>query len=236
MAVRTSARRRGAAVYGANINKVAGTVRNVNTQRLPQTGGGAFVPYAPGNDEAQATPDAQYIAEAAKRAFERQQQLQQLNSQDANDTTDTNEQRRRYDENVVKQVQASKQNAAKAGLFYSGTLGKQLGEQETAATRQRSDMATQLARRQSARAAARQALEQGADLDEAAAYAASIDRQIDRDSSAAELGALAPLPAENPFAPRTRAPVQRKKSKPAAKSRTVSRKAPARKPAKKRRR
>lgn len=206
------ARKRKGAVYGTNVGNLVAPVAKPRT--LPQTAGGAFTPTAGGTAPDPApTADATYIAQAAKRAFERQQRLQQLNLEDQQDVSDSGEQRRRFDEEVPKTQQSAKQNAARAGLFYSGTLGKQLGEINTKAERSRGDMARDLARRQAARLAARQAIEQGAPIEDAAAWAENIDRQIDRDSQTAELGALAPMPAENPVAPRLKPSLQRTKEK-----------------------
>jgi hypothetical protein len=138
-------------------------------------------------------PDAQYYAEQAQRLFQKNQQLASFDTAHTRDTTQLNEALRQMREQQPLDQGKAQVGANKAGLFYSTALGNQLGS-----------IAKTYAQRQ-ARAAARAALEQGYTLDDAAAQAAAADRQIGRDTSAADAGALV---AETPTAPTTVAAVR----------------------------
>jgi hypothetical protein len=149
-------------------------------------------------------PDAEYLAAAAQRQFERSQALQGLTTQGSTDKADTQEAIRRLTSAAPEQRQGIKQSANKAGLFYSGQLGKQLGNFEADLTQRQGDINLDFERREQARAAARSAIEQGMPLEEAASLAESATRQVQRDSLAADNYMLAPPPAPAPAAaPRT---------------------------------
>jgi hypothetical protein len=143
-----------------------------------------------GQQPAPTIPDAQYLAELAQQQYARQTQIDAYNSQDATDQSSTAEAVRRLLEQRDPMLQQSKVNANKAGLFYSGQLGKQLGEIENNFARRQGDLQNDLATRTSGRAAARSALEQGGSLDDAALLAAAAERQITRDETAAQDGSL----------------------------------------------
>lgn len=139
-------------------------------------------------------PDATYLAEAAQRQFARQTQLNELSAQSEHGRTIQQEAIRRLMEGVPEQRQQTSQSYNKAGLFYSGQLGKALGDIETAVARQRADIQGNFSGEERAREAARNALLQGAPLEEAAALAANVERQLSTDAGLAEAGALAPTP------------------------------------------
>lgn len=165
--------------------------------------------------------DATYLADAALRAFKRRQELGQLALEDSHDSTDHQEAIRRLAEQRAPALQNTKQTANKQGLFYSGQLGKRLGEVERDFTRQEGDQGRDYDRRRAAREAARRAIESGAPLEEAAAAAAAADRQIERDAERADENALAEnaAPTAAPAAPRAVAARPRpavKPKKPAA--------------------
>jgi hypothetical protein len=154
-------------------------------------------PQAP-NPANQFAPDAQYLAEAAQRQFDRIQAMNALTSQAGSDQNDTTEAIRRLLSGAPEQRQTIKQNANKQGLFYSGQLGKQLNSYEADLTQRQGDIQLDFDARERARAAARAALEQGAPLEEAAGLAEAAARQVQRDTDAAAANALAPPPAAAP--------------------------------------
>jgi hypothetical protein len=168
-------------------------------------------------------PDAQYYADAAQRLFQKNQQLASFDTAHTRDTTQLNEALRQMRAQQPLDEGKASVGASKAGLFYSTALGNQLGSIAKTYAQRQSTAQTQYAQAEQARAAARAALEQGYTLDDAAARAAAIDRQIGRDTSAADTGALV---AETPVAPTTvaavRAPVAAPKIKlPTAAPRVV---------------
>lgn len=155
-------------------------------------------PVAPARSPAVFTPDASYIAEAAQQQFNRTNSVNQLNQQSEAERTNLQEAIRRIGEDAVGQRQATREGANKQGLFYSGQLGKRLGDLESAIARQRADLQTRFDQSEVAREAARQAILQGAPLETAALQAASVERQIGRDESAAASNSLAPNPSPRP--------------------------------------
>jgi hypothetical protein len=172
----------------------------------------ASPPGQPQENHATFAPDAEYLAAAAQRQFERTQAIQGLTSQSSTDKSDTAEAIRRLTSAAPEQRQGIKQGANKAGLFYSGQLGKQLGNFEADLTQRQGDINLDMQRREDARAAARAAIEQGAPLEEAAALAESAGRQVQRDATAADNNMLVPPPAApaarvvKPAAPRRKIP------------------------------
>jgi hypothetical protein len=198
------------AQYGANPGSVPGArpggPPNASPPGQPQTAGATFA------------PDAEYLAAAAQRQFERSQAIQGLTSQSSTDKADTAEAIRRLTSAAPEQRQGIKQSANKAGLFFSGQLGKQLNSFEADLTQRQGDINLDHQRREDARAAARAAIEQGMPLEEAAALAESAGRQVNRDAIAADNYMLAPPPAV--AAPRVTAGRRR----PPARRRPVNRK------------
>lgn len=156
---------------------------------LPTPAGGT--PQAP---ELPASPaawqDSGYWNAIGQLAFQRNQKLQELSTEGEQDRTNSDEALRRFREIQPEQETAATNQANKAGLLYSGTLGKNLGDIRVNAIRQESDMRGAYDNRERARAAARQALENGATLEEAAAQAEAIDRATTRDSEAASTRSL----------------------------------------------
>jgi hypothetical protein len=165
------------------------------------------------------TPDAEYLAAAAQRAFERKAALDALGSQGTTDKGDTQEAIRRLLAGAPEQRQGIKQGANREGLLYSGQLGKRQDAFEADLTQKQGDINLDFQRRENARIAARQAIESGMPLEEAAAMAEAATRQVDRDTTAANAGALAPTPA--PAAPRPTLPAGRRR--PPARRRPNSR-------------
>jgi hypothetical protein len=151
---------------------------------------------------AQLIPDAQYLAEAAQRGFQRSQQLGQLGTQSTYDRSDTQEALRRMLTQRGLDEQSTRQNANRAGLFYSGQLGKSLGQVDTAYQQSQDDAQRAFDRREAARTAARQAIFQCPPIDEAAGLAESAARQVTSDQQAAQMNALAPPAPAKPKQPK----------------------------------
>ena len=143
-------------------------------------------------------PDAQYIAEAAQKQFDRTNQVNQLNADADTARTMHQEAVRRLMEPVPEQRQQISQQANKQGLFYSGVLGKRLSDMEAAVARQRADLQASHDAEQRAREAARTAILNGATLEDAALQAAAVERQITRDQEAAANNSLARNPPPKP--------------------------------------
>lgn len=140
----------------------------------------------------QIVPDAAYLARAAQAAFTRTTRINQLADEAKNDDTDTRTTINRLIENAAGDRAKINEGANKEGLFYSAQLTKRLGDYERELTRSQDDVTSARAQRQAARDAARAALEQGAPLDDAVELADAVTRQVTRDTTAADLGALVP--------------------------------------------
>lgn len=167
------------------------------TAKLPTPAGGVPAPADPTVDPSDAR-DATYFAQVAKQRFEAQQRRAQLDQQSSEALTGYTESSRRMQEQTPLQLRAATASANKAGLLYSGTLGKNLGDINTQAIRSQLDLRSNYDQGERARQAARDALEQGATVDEAAAEAEAVDRGIARDQTAATNRALV---AESPIPP-----------------------------------
>jgi hypothetical protein len=80
--------------------------------------------------------------------------------------------------------------ANRQGLFYSSNLGNRLGDIAKSYVQQQGQAQTSYDQSERARLAARAAIEAGYGVDQAAQMAAAADRQINRDTTAADAGAL----------------------------------------------
>lgn len=142
------------------------------------------------------TPDAQYLAEAAQRAFERTTSLNELNAQTKDDQTNTQTAIARLLENVGKDKQQINESANKAGLLYSSTRQNASNDYEKSVTRAQGDLNTSHDQREAGRIRARTAIEQGAPISDALGLAQNAARQTVTDAAAADVGALtAPMSA-----------------------------------------
>jgi hypothetical protein len=94
--------------------------------------------------------------------------------------------------------------ANRQGLFYSTNLGNRLGDIAKSYVQQQSQAQTSYDQSERARLAARAAIEAGYGVDQAAQMAAAADRQVSRDTSAADAGALVAQP--DPGTPAATAP------------------------------
>lgn len=137
-------------------------------------------------------PDAQYLAEAAQKAFLRTQQLGALTQESQDDKTNTQTAINRLLENAVSDRVKINEGANKEGLFYSGQLTKRLGDYETQVERAKGDATTLLGQREASRLLQRNTIEQGGPLDDAVLLALAGQRQTGRDTTAADSNALVP--------------------------------------------
>lgn len=134
--------------------------------------------------------DAEYLAWKAQAEFDRNQQRAAWDAEDKGDESSRAEAIRRMMQRRPEDLQRADVTHNKAGLFYSGILGKERGSIEADYVRQQADTNADYDSRRLARDAARQALEQGATLEEAAQLAAAADRKVQRDLEAADARAL----------------------------------------------
>jgi hypothetical protein len=91
------------------------------------------------------------------------------------------------------QVRQTNESFNRAGLFYSGQLGRAQDENTANFTQQTGDINARYDASAEARRAARAALDQGYPLEVAAQMAAAADRKITADTAAADQGVLAPV-------------------------------------------
>jgi hypothetical protein len=153
---------------------------------------------AGGADPGPFQPDSIYFAAAAQNQFKAGQSRNELDQQSAYAKTDFDEALRRMLEKQPRDVQAAREAANKAGLFYSGYEGRQEGDINTSYLRQQADMRQQFDRSEAAREVARRAIESGLSLDDAAQLAAAVDRQTTRDTAKADAGMLVPDATKKP--------------------------------------
>jgi hypothetical protein len=165
-------------------------VRYAVAEPAADAGGGA--------DPGPFQPDSIYFAAAAQNQFKAGQSRNELDQQSAYAKTDFDEALRRMLEKQPRDVQAAREAANKAGLLYSGTLGRQEGDINTGYLRQQADMRQQFDRSEAAREVARRAIESGLSLDDAAQLAAAVDRQTARDTAKADAGMLVPDRSKKP--------------------------------------
>lgn len=205
------------------VNQLRQGVRAAQAPRAPA------VPHAPGVPAARPAPqapgvarkpgvfipDAQYLAGAAQRQFERNTHINELTAEGDAQRSMMQESVRRLMEVVPEQRQGIKEGANRQGLFYSGQLGKSLGDLETQVARQRGDIQREYDTGSRAREAARTAILRGAPLEEAAAKAEAVQRQIERDQGAASRNALVPTPKPKAAAPKAKPkPAKPKRRRP----------------------
>lgn len=165
---------------------------------VPQAAGGtggaqaSGTPGTPASTPATFAPDAQFLAEAAQRAHQKATALTRLSQETSDDRTNTATAINRLLENAIKDRGQIDEGANSQGLYFSGQRDKRRGDYEEGLTRAKGDAQTAFDQREAARISERSAIEQGDPLDEAAARALAIQRQIGRDTNAADLGALVP--------------------------------------------
>lgn len=190
---------------------------NAPTQQMIDSGLAAQAGWAPAADpgaapapeaapDAAAAPaspiDATYLAEEAQRQAKLAADHAQLVQEGAYDKQDLTEAIRRMAIAQGHDTEATRVTANKQGLFFSGQLGKRIGDVNTAYTQRQGDAQQGFDRREAARQAASAALDQGYTLDQASGLAASADRKVAADQQAALGGYLVPdAPASSPQTP-----------------------------------
>jgi hypothetical protein len=147
-------------------------------------------PGGPADSGGTLTPDSQFFQWDASALAKKQTDLAENDQQGAvNRTTyDTAMRKLREQQPVDESNQTSASN--RQGLFYSSNLGNKLGDIAKSYVERRGQTQASFDQSERARQAARAAIEAGYGVDQAAQYAAAADRQISRDQSAADAGAL----------------------------------------------
>ncbi len=133
-------------------------------------------------------------AEAARQMAELRAQIgfkiNALDQQDAADETSYREALRRMQAQQPRDQQAARESANKAGLFYSGTLGKNLGDIATQYAQRQADAQAARQQRANDRASQKAALQSGFNIDIGDLAQAAAARQIGEDTQAADAGFL----------------------------------------------
>lgn len=169
-------------------------------------GGAAPPPSAAPPAQPQDPRDSTYFSTVAKLDFQKANALNKLNTQESTQRQDLTTALQRMSAQRPADELKITQGANNAGLFYSGQLGKQMGDYANKYEQNVSDRNLSFDRSQAARVAARQAIEQGYTIDQAAALAAATERQTGRDMNNQDIGATDASPAAagpaTPGAPR----------------------------------
>lgn len=146
--------------------------------------------------------DATAIADRAALRFRTQQGINSSLQDSAYARQDVGENLRRMALQRPKDEQTTRQSANQQGLFYSGQLGKRLGDLAVDYQTRQGDVQQGFDRGEAARVAARNALQQGMSIEDAAITAQNADRAVQRDSAAADVGGL--VPTQFPAGPQSR--------------------------------
>lgn len=166
------------------------TPRAPSAPAAPGAGAPSATPGAPAAGGSTLADDAQSAAERAALKFRTDNDRATIEQQGAYDRTDFQEALRRMATQRPKDERATREGANRQGLFYSGQLGKRLGELAVDYQRREGDARSEFDRREAAREAARRALESGMSIDDAAISAQLAERQVGRDAEAADAGGL----------------------------------------------
>lgn len=186
----------------------------------PAPGPNGGTPAASAKPSAPDPRDATYWAQRAKLLSQNTQDLAGLEQAQAYQDTDFAEAMRRRALQRDTDQQQIKQGANHEGLLFSGQLGKRQGDYDVQYAQQTGDAQQAYERAKAERAptiqALRSALQSGMPLDEAALYAESIDRQLERDAAnppnpyeGIDFNALSRLIAAQKKAPKPKRKVRR---------------------------
>jgi hypothetical protein len=154
--------------------------------QAPQTAG----PASDSNADLKSFLDSQYATNAANMKATLGFKQAQLEQDDANDETSFREALRRMDAQHPRDDQAAKESANKAGLFYSGTLGKNLGDIASNYAQRSADATEARQARSNQRSAQKSALASGYDVDIGDLAQSAAERKLSDDTSAADGGYL----------------------------------------------
>jgi hypothetical protein len=161
--------------------------------------------------------DPTFLAWQAGKQFEMTQTKQGYDAADRADTLARAEALRRLGAQRPAQVRQTNESFNRAGLFYSGQLGRAQDENTAGYTQQQGDIGAKFDAAAEARRAARAALDQGYPLEVAAQMAAAADRRIAADTQLADAGALAPTPVTKSIAKaKVTSPAGKPKPKPSS--------------------
>lgn len=144
---------------------------------------------------AEPSSDPNYIDSAYALALANQRaninaKLSQVQQEDANDETTYREALRRMDTQRPRDDSAAKASANKAGLFYSGTLGKNLGDIATSYAQKQADMLNSRQQRANTRQSQLAQLNAGYDVDVSGIADDAISRGLTSDTAMADAGYL----------------------------------------------
>lgn len=169
------------------------------------TGGGG----AAGSGGAQAatfTPDAAYNAAVARLQFNATNSVADIDREQGFADSALATAKGRLAAERPKVEQSTREGANQQGLFYSGQLGKRLGDVATDFNQREADLQTEYQNASQSRAAARDAILRQQELERQIAYQEAADRQVARDTEAASQGALAGPAIGAPTGPRATGP------------------------------
>lgn len=162
--------------------KARGSTGAVQTPGAPATGGQ--------DQGGTLTPDSQYFQWDAAALAKKQTDLAENDQQGTTNqaSLQTTLRKLREQQPVDESNQTSASN--RQGLFYSTNLGNKLGDIAKTYVDRQGQAQSSYDQSERARLAARAAIEAGYGVDQAAQYASAADRQIGRDQTAADAGAL----------------------------------------------
>jgi hypothetical protein len=147
-------------------------------------------PASDSNADLKAFLDSQYATNAANLKAQLGFKTAQVEQDDANDETSYREALRRMEAQRPRDDQSAKESANKAGLFYSGTLGKNLGDIATNYQQRADDAGAARQSRANQRSAQKTALQSGYDVDIGDLAQSAAERKIANDTTAADAGYL----------------------------------------------
>jgi hypothetical protein len=136
--------------------------------------------------------DPSFLAWQAQRQNEINQTKAGYDAADQSESLARAEALRRLGTQKPTDVRKTSESFNKAGLFYSGQLGRAQDDLQANYLQREGDVNSRFDASAASRRAARQALDQGYPLEVAAQLAAAADRKISADSAAADEGVLAP--------------------------------------------
>jgi hypothetical protein len=143
-------------------------------------------------------PDSQYIGEAGAATFKMNADLQGLQAQGITDAQSRQTALAQLARQQPIDLQQANVNRNRQGLFYSTTLGNDRANISAGYVAKAGNVEADYAAHERARAAAEGAIRAGYTVDDAARMAAAVDRQVTRDSAAADSNSLVPNPAPAP--------------------------------------
>lgn len=136
--------------------------------------------------------DAEYYRQMAKLEYTRDESIKDINLDEGYDSANLHKAIRLLQEQRPQDQTNAKESANKAGLFYSGQLGKQLGDIEVDYTRRQQDLQGDYDYRKSQRDLGRERAIRGVGLDGADLLGEAQGRATTRDAALADAGLFGP--------------------------------------------